>query len=374
MSMNSMTARILAGLALIAGAWQTGARAQPPAPAGHWTFNAAQSDDPRNRTQTGDTMGGEPRAWGGGGRRGGMGGGRGGFGGGRGGRSGGAGGGGGGGGMSDEQRARMRQTMQLAFQAPTTLTIAQSDSTLAFTADTGAALVLYANGRNLKQTMDGGGEVEIKAHWQGNDFVVERKGSGGGKVTEGYLRAQDGKQLFVIVSLDTGRMRAIAVLGYGSWNRAALPPLRRPARLLDPVEQLPRLALHPVGERLDIPAATHRIHRLGHTGLVRQNLLGAERQRGALLGRERQRLVVRIGVQRLRAAQHRRQRLDRHAHHVVLGLLRREGGAARLRMDAQPARGVVRLKALLHEPRPQPPGGPELGDFFEQVGERGEEN
>ena len=209
MSTNSMTGRILAGLALIAGAWQTGARAQHPDLSGHWTFNAAQSDDPRNRTQTGDTVGGEPRAWGGGGRRGGMGGGRGGFGGGRGGRSGGTGGGGGGGGMSDEQRARMRQTMQLAFQAPTTLTIAQSDSTLAFTADTGAALVLYANGRNLKQTVDGGGDVEIKAHWQGNDFVVERKVSGGGKVTEDYLRSQDGKQLFVIVSLDTGRRRSI---------------------------------------------------------------------------------------------------------------------------------------------------------------------
>src|SRR2546421_7361662 len=211
MSMNSMTARILAGLALIAGAWQTGARAQHPDLSGHWTFNAAQSDDPRNRTQTGDTVGGEPRAWGGGGRRGGMGGGRGGFGGGRGGRSGGAGGGGGGGGMSDEQRARMRETMQLAFQAPATLTIAQSDSTVAFTADTGAAVTLYGDGRKLKQTVGGAGDIEVdlKARWQGNDFVVERKVSGGGKVTEDYLRSRDGKQLFVIVSLDNGRGRSI---------------------------------------------------------------------------------------------------------------------------------------------------------------------
>lgn len=57
--------------------------------------------------------------------------------------------------------------------------------------------------------MKGGGDVETKAHWQGNDFVVERKVSGGGKVTEDYLKSRDGKQLFVIVSLDTGRGRSV---------------------------------------------------------------------------------------------------------------------------------------------------------------------
>ena len=114
--------------------------------------------------------------------------------------------------MSDEQRARMRETMQLAFQAPATLTIAQSDSTMAFTADTGAAVTLYGDGRKLKQTVGSGAgdiEVDLKARWQGNDFVVERKVSGGGKVTEDYLRSRDGKQLFVIVSLDNGRGRSI---------------------------------------------------------------------------------------------------------------------------------------------------------------------
>src|SRR6185312_4440109 len=43
-------------------------------------------------------------------------------------------GGGGGprGGMSDEQRQRMRQTMQLVFDAPPALTIAETDSSVAF--------------------------------------------------------------------------------------------------------------------------------------------------------------------------------------------------------------------------------------------------
>jgi len=202
--MNNVTLHIVTGMALFAATGPAAAHAQRPDLSGHWAFNAAQSDNPRDRTEPGDTSGGAQRAGGGGGRRGGYGGGRrGGFGGGRGERN------GGGGGMSDEQRARMRQTMQLAFQPPATLTIAQSDSTMAFTADTGAAVVLYGDGRKLKQPVDGGGDVEIKAHWQGNDFVVERKVSGGGKVTEDYLRSQDGKQLFVIVSFDNGRGRSV---------------------------------------------------------------------------------------------------------------------------------------------------------------------
>ena len=38
---------------------------------------------------------------------------------------------------------------------------------------------------------------------------MERKVSSGGKVTEDYLRSQDGKQLYVIVSFDGGRGRTI---------------------------------------------------------------------------------------------------------------------------------------------------------------------
>jgi len=206
---NATTVVLLAAATLLGGASRPPATVRPDL-SGHWTYNAAQSDNPRSmmrrRDSAGGDRGGSPGFGGGG--RGGRGGGRGGFGGGRGG-FGPGGRGGRGADMSDEQRERMRQTMDLAFRAPAALTIVASDSTLTFTSDSGSALVLYGDGRKFKQSVEGGGDIEIKARWQGNDFVVERKVSGGGKVTEDYLRSQDGKQLFVIVSVDPGRGRTI---------------------------------------------------------------------------------------------------------------------------------------------------------------------
>ena len=184
--------------------------AQQPDLSGHWTFNAAQSDNPRDMLQGRDSTGDQSRGGRGGGYPG-MGGGRGGFSG-RGGGGFGRGRGGGergGGGMSDEQRQRMHQTMQLVFDAPPALVIVETDSSLAFGSDSGAGLVLHDDGRKVTQIVDGGGDVEIKGHWQGSDFVVERKVSGGGKVTEDYLRSQDGKQLYVIVKFEGGRGRSI---------------------------------------------------------------------------------------------------------------------------------------------------------------------
>jgi hypothetical protein len=202
--MNLMTTSLLGSLVL-AGAVLSSAVAQRPDLSGRWIFNASQSDDPRDRIRAGDTTVAVER----GGERGsgfpGMRGGRGGFGGGR-GRSGGRSGGfGGGGGMSDNQRQRMRQTLQLALHARGALAIAETDSTVTLTGDDAPALVVTSDGRKLRQKVDSGGDVEIKGRWQGNDFVLERRVSGGGRVSEDYQRSPDGKQLVVIVGVDLER-------------------------------------------------------------------------------------------------------------------------------------------------------------------------
>jgi len=197
------TAALLVAFVLLGSAT---ARAQHPDLSGHWAWNQGQSDNPRDMMQSRDSSAGE-RTRGGGGSRGGFGrgrGGRGGFGGGGGGYR------GGGGEMSDAQRSRMRQTMDLAFNAPASLVITAADSGLTLVTE-GDTLVVPANGRKVHRnaTQDGDGALDIKGRWQGNDFVVERSVSGGGKVIEDYLRSAEGKQLFVIVTFDGGRGRSI---------------------------------------------------------------------------------------------------------------------------------------------------------------------
>src|SRR2546427_4943176 len=106
--------------------------------------------------------------------------------------------------MSAEQRQRMHQTMQLVFDAPPALMIVETDSSLAFGSDSGAALVLHDDGRKVTQIVDGGGDVEIKGHWQGSGFVVGRKGLGGGKGTGDYLRSPGREQPDVVGQVDGG--------------------------------------------------------------------------------------------------------------------------------------------------------------------------
>ena len=87
-----------------------------------------------------------------------------------------------------------------------------------------------------------------------------------------------------------------------------------------------------------------------------------------VLGRQRQRLVPAVAVQRLRAAEHRGQRLQRHAHDVVVGLLRGQRAAGRLRVEAQLLRARVgRAEPLAHDARPQPPRRAELRDLLEEI-------
>ena len=73
-------------------------------------------------------------------------------------------------------------------------------------------------------------------------------------------------------------------------------------------------------------------------------------------------------MQRLRAAEHRRQRLKRDAHDVVVGLLSGERAAGRLRVEAQLLRaGIGGAEPLAHDARPQPARGAELGDLLEKI-------
>jgi acetyltransferase-like isoleucine patch superfamily enzyme len=105
-----------------------------------------------------------------------------------------------------------------------------------------------------------------------------------------------------------------------------------------------------VGQRLDVVRAAERVD-VGDAGLVGDHLLRAQRDPHRLLGRQRERLVHRVGVQRLRAAEHRGERLDRRAHDVVQRLLRGERHAGGLRVEAHQPRARVLRAVALAQPR-----------------------
>ena len=149
-----------------------------------------------------------------------------------------------------------------------------------------------------------------------------------------------------------------------------------PPQLVDLGDVAPRArASISLGQRLDRVGAAERIDDVGDAASRAPRICcvrsASARRR---LGRQRQRLVVAVGVQRLRAAQHRGQRLHRRAHDVVQRLLRRQRRARGLRVEAQHQRlRVLRAEAVAHDARPQPPRGAELGDLLEEVVVRVEE-
>ncbi len=122
-----------------------------------------------------------------------------------------------------------------------------------------------------------------------------------------------------------------AVLGQPFGDRLGHPAMR-----LDFLDQRPGFLLQFAGQFLDIPAAAERVGDRGHPAFFRENQLRVAGDARGEIGRQRDRFVEAVGVQRLRAAEHRRQRLDRGADDVVVRVLLGQADAARLAMRAQP--------------------------------------
>ena len=123
-----------------------------------------------------------------------------------------------------------------------------------------------------------------------------------------------------------------------------------------------------VGQRLDEPRATQRVSDVGHVRFVGDDLLGAQRDARRLGRRKGHRLVHRVGVQTLGAAEHAGQRLDRRAHDVDLRLLGRQRHTCGLGVEPHHLRTVIGGPiAITHPPRPDPPGSPILGDLLEEI-------
>jgi hypothetical protein len=92
-------------------------------------------------------------------------------------------------------------------------------------------------------------------------------------------------------------------------HHPALDRRGRASGRLHAIDEAQRLRLERVGRRLDGVAAAERVDGVGDARLERHDLLRPQRQPSRGLGRQRERLVARVRVQALAAAEHRRERL-----------------------------------------------------------------
>ena len=151
-------------------------------------------------------------------------------------------------------------------------------------------------------------------------------------------------------------------------NIARFDGLDRTAHRLDLFDIFDRLSLDFVGERLHDIGASQRVDHIGNPAFVGDDLLGSECEPHRILGRQRIGLVPGIGMEGLGSAKHRSHRLKGNPDHIVVGLLRGQRTARRLGMKPQHA-GLLffGLEALLHDGRPEPSGGPEFCDLFDEI-------
>ena len=90
---------------------------------------------------------------------------------------------------------------------------------------------------------------------------------------------------------------------------------------LDAVDDRLRLVDQFLRQRFDIIGAAQGIDHIGHPRFLLQDDLRVARDPRRKIGRQRNRLVERIGMEALRPAEHRRHRLDRRADDIIIGVL-----------------------------------------------------
>ena len=144
--------------------------------------------------------------------------------------------------------------------------------------------------------------------------------------------------------------------------------------MLDALEISLRLLPHLLGQGFDKVAAAHRIDRVGYAGFISQNLLRAQCQSGGMLGRQGERFVHAVGVQRLAAAQDGRQGLIGHTDQVHFRLFILQRAAGSLSVKAQSQRGRPAGAVLVsHRLGPEDTRRPILGNLLEDIVMRIEE-
>ena len=117
--------------------------------------------------------------------------------------------------MSAQEIARRREraalTIDLAKDASADLDVYVTQATVRLiTNDMLDTVALKTDGGKNKSKVPGEGDDDVqittRAQWTDGWLVVSREIDGGGKITETYLRSNDGQRLYVVVQLELPRL------------------------------------------------------------------------------------------------------------------------------------------------------------------------
>lgn len=98
----------------------------------------------------------------------------------------------------------MRTPMRAILQGQLAFKLVQADSTVTFAAVEGTELVCYTDGRWEEQSVEGLGDVRVRARWKGKKLVLDRELEYDLKISQTYELASDGRQLYVKVKVSGG--------------------------------------------------------------------------------------------------------------------------------------------------------------------------
>ena len=131
-------------------------------------------------------------------------------------------------------------------------------------------------------------------------------------------------------------------------------------------DQVRPRAFHEVaGQAFNVIGAAPRIDRAADAAFFLQKDLCVSRDGRRKIGRERDGLIERIGVQRLRSTEGRGHGFDAGADHVVVGILFGQAPSRGLRVRAQGQRLGILGPEIAYELSPEDARGAHLGDFHE---------
>jgi hypothetical protein len=104
--------------------------------------------------------------------------------------------------LSEQDLARIRQTVALARRAPARIRFEEDGSRVTLTDSQGFETTLQIGGRKSRETVLDGGDVDTKARWDDETLVIERRVDGGGRVTERYTLGLGGVRLLSFIAVD----------------------------------------------------------------------------------------------------------------------------------------------------------------------------